>query len=125
MSVRYLLAQSVVDAGTWTPGRIAGTIALVLALAGVVVGGLALARSARRIGNNGKRGAVVALVAGLGGTAVGGYVVAAAEGGPGTGYGVVGGFGALAIGLVAMLLGGLALVRSNRLTSRVARHQPV
>jgi hypothetical protein len=56
----------------------------------------------------------VALVAGLAGAVVGGLVVAAAEGGPGTGYGIVGGYLALAVGLIAMVLGGLALVRRRR-----------
>ena len=48
-------AQSApVDAYTLTPGRLMGTVAALVALAGVVVGGLALARPAGRIGN-GKR----------------------------------------------------------------------
>jgi Family of unknown function (DUF6223) len=103
-----------VDAYTLTPGRLLGTVAALVALAGVVVGGLALARPAGRIGNgNGKRGAIVALVGGLTGMGLGGLVVAAAEGGPGTGYGVVGGFAALVIGLIATVLGWLALARSR------------
>jgi hypothetical protein len=112
----HVLAQSGgVDAFTLTPGRLIGTVAALVALAGVVVGGLALARPAGRIGNgNGKRGAIVALVAGLTGMVMGGLVVAAAEGGPGTGYGIVGGFAALVIGLIATVLGWLALARTRR-----------
>ena len=103
------------DAYTLTTGRLVSTVGALVALAGVVIGGLALARSTGRIGNgNGKRGAIVALVAGLTGIALGGFVVAAAEGGPGTGYGIVGGFAALVIGLIATVLGGLALARSRR-----------
>src|SRR4051812_36088139 len=96
----HVSAQSAaVDAYTLTPGRLVGTVAALVALAGVVVGGLALARSAGRLGNgSGRRGAIVALVAGLTGMVIGGLVVGAAEGGPGTGYGIVGGFAALAIG---------------------------
>jgi hypothetical protein len=110
----HISAQSApVDAYTLTPGRLLGTVAALVALAGVVVGGLALARPAGRIGN-GKRGAIVALVTGLAGMVIGGLVVAAAEGGPGTGYGIVGGFAALAIGLIATILGWLALGRSRR-----------
>ncbi|MEU1689303.1 DUF6223 family protein [Micromonospora sp. NPDC005707] len=102
------------DPTTLTTGRLVGSVAVLVALAGVVVGGLALARSAGRIGNgNGRRGAVVALVAGPTGMVVGGLVVAAAKGGPGTGYGIVGGFLALAIGLIAAILGWLALARSR------------
>ncbi|WP_262286391.1 DUF6223 family protein [Micromonospora sp. MA102] len=111
----YVSAQSAVDPYTLTTGRLVGTVAVLVALAGVVVGGLALARSAGRIGTgNGRRGALVALVAGLTGMLTGGLVVAAAEGGPGTGYGIVGGFAALAIGLIAAVLGWLALTRSRR-----------
>ena len=45
---------------------------------------------------------------------IGGLVVAAAEGGPGTGYGIVDGFAALVLGLIATVLGRLALARSRR-----------
>ncbi|MEU8250291.1 DUF6223 family protein [Nonomuraea sp. NPDC048916] len=98
-----------------TAGRLWSAVGAVLGIAGVVIGGLALARSAGRIGSgSGRRGAIVALVAGLAGAVIGGLVVAAAEGGPGTGYGIVGGFVALVVGLIGMLLGGLVLVRSRR-----------
>ncbi len=112
----YVSAQSAaVDAYTMTTGRLVGTMASLVALAGVVIGGLALARSAGRIGNGkGRSGSIVALVAGLSGMVTGGLVVAAAEGGPGTGYGIVGGFAALVIGLIAAVLGWLALARSRR-----------
>ena len=93
-----------------TTGRLVGSVAALVALAGVIVGGLALARSA----GNRARKATVALTAGLIGMAVGGLVVALAKGGPGTGYGIVGGFVALAIGLVATILGWLALAPARR-----------
>src|SRR5437773_3164356 len=49
-----------------TPRRLWATTAAVMALVGVVIGGLAFARSAGRIGTgNGRMGAIVALVAGL------------------------------------------------------------
>ena len=84
-------------------------------IVGVVIGGLALARSAGRIGTGtGRRGAIVALAAGPIGLVIGGLVVATADGGPGTGNGVVGGIVALVVGLIAMALGGLALARSRR-----------
>src|SRR5881394_1753298 len=75
-----------------TPRRLWATTAAVLALIGVVIGGLALARSAGRIGTgNGRMGAIVALVAGLIAVVNGGLNLATAKGGPGTGNGVVGG----------------------------------
>jgi hypothetical protein len=58
----------------------------------------------------------VALVAGLIAAVNGGLVLAIANGGPGSGNGVVGGAGALVLGLIAMALGGRASLnqRANR-----------
>ena len=98
-----------------TPRRLWATTAAVLALVGLVVGGLALARSAGRIGTgNGRMGFIVALVAGLIAVVNGGLNLASAKGGPGTGNGVVGGAVALVLGLIAVAVGGLALARSRR-----------
>src|SRR5262245_50540363 len=59
-----------------TSRRLWATTAFALALVGVVVGGLALRRSAGRIGaGNGRMGAIVALVAGGRGRASGGEMV--------------------------------------------------
>jgi uncharacterized protein DUF6223 len=98
-----------------TPGRLWATTAAVLALAGVVIGGLALARPARRFGAApGRLGAMVALVAGSMAVVNGGLNLAVANGGPGTGNGVVGGAAALVLGLIALALSGLALARCRR-----------
>lgn len=106
----YLAAQAAAVAPTTvTTGRLLGSVAALVALAGVVAGGLALARNGSR-----RRGAAVALGAGTVGVVVGGLVVATAKGGPGTGYGIVGGYVALAIGLIALALGGLALTRPGQ-----------
>ncbi|HZO30590.1 MAG TPA: DUF6223 family protein [Chloroflexota bacterium] len=117
-AAHVLIQPDPTSAYTLTAGRLWSIVATLLGLTGVVIGGLALARSAGRIGT-GRRGAIVALAAGLAGAAIGGLVVAAAEGGPGTGYGIVGGFMALVVGLIGMVLGGLALVRSRH--TRLAR----
>jgi hypothetical protein len=62
---------------TLTPERIVASTAAVVGLIGAVIGGLALARSAGRIGTgNGRRGAIVALVLAPIGLVVGGLVVA-------------------------------------------------
>ncbi len=114
-AANVLVQPTAANAYTLTAGRLWSLVAAFLGLAGVVIGGLALARAAGRIGPAArKRHAIVALVAGLSGAVIGGLVVAAADGGPGTGYGIVGGFAALVIGLIAMVLGGLALARSRR-----------
>jgi len=97
-----------------TPRRIWATIVIVLALLGVIIGGLALYRAARRVGNRGRLGAIVALVAGLIAAVNGWLVLAFATGGPGSGNGVIGGAGAFVLGLIAMALGGLVLFRSGR-----------
>ena len=99
-----------------TPERIAAIVAAVVGLIGAVIGGLALARSAGRIGTNGRRGAIVALVLGPIGLVIGELVVATADGGLGTGNGLGGGIVAMMVGLIGMALGGLALARSRRTT---------
>jgi uncharacterized protein DUF6223 len=98
-----------------TSRRLRATTVAVLALVGVFIGGLALARPGSRFGTaSGRIGAVAALVAGLIAAVNGGLVLAIANGGPGTGNGVVGAAGALVLGLIALALGGLALARSRR-----------
>jgi hypothetical protein len=94
-----------------TPRRLWATAAAALALVGVVVGGLTLARPAGR--GSGRLGASVALVAGLTAAANGALVVAVANGGPGSGNGAVGGAAALVLGLVALVLGRIARARAR------------
>ncbi|MEU6827515.1 DUF6223 family protein [Nocardia beijingensis] len=110
MSVSPLLATSEVIAQAsssgLTPGRFWSLVGVAVGLLGVVTGVRAL------IQPTGRRGAIAALTAGVIGLALGGLVVAAAEGGPGTGYGIVGGFVALAVGLVAAILGAVALKKN-------------
>ncbi|WP_346535390.1 DUF6223 family protein [Micromonospora sp. DPT] len=115
-SAAHLLVQpAAVSSYTLTAGRLWSLVAALLGLVGVVIGGLALARSAGRIGTGtGMRGPIVALAAGLAAAVIGGLVVAGADGGPGTGGGIVGGFVAVVVGLIAMVLGGLVLARSRR-----------
>ena len=98
-----------------TPRRLWAITVAVLALVGVVIGGLALARPASRFGtDSGRLGAIVALLAGLTAVVKGGLNLAIANGGPGTGNGVVGGAAAFVLGLIALALGGLALARCRR-----------
>jgi hypothetical protein len=99
-----------------TPRRLWATTVAGLGLVGVVIGGLALRRSAGRMGTgngNGRMGAVVALLAGLIAVVNGALNLAIAKGGPGSGNGVVGAAAALVLGLIALALGGLALARSR------------
>jgi hypothetical protein len=111
----YVLAQSAdVGAYTLTAARLWATAAALVGLVGAIIGGLALARSVRRIGNGERKRAVVALVAGLIAMVGGAVNLAVADGGPGTGNGVVGGALALVLGLLGLVLGGLVVARSRR-----------
>lgn len=89
-------------------GRTIPTIAAVVGLVSVVVGGLALFRpSIQRIG------ASISLVLGLIGAAVGGTHAAYAAGSFGTGNGLAGAVVALALGLIGMIIGGLGVARKS------------
>ena len=99
-----------------TPRRVWATTVVLLAMAGVFIGGLALARPASRLGTDaGQLGAIVALMAGLIAVVNGGLNLATANGGPGSGNGVVGAAAAFVLGLIALALGGLALARCRRI----------
>ncbi len=95
-----------------TPQRNSATIATALALIGASVGAWSLVRPIRW----GPRwlGGAVALVMGLMGGVNGVLVLSAANGGPGSGNGVVGGAMAIVMGLAAVGLGGGAVLRIGR-----------
>jgi hypothetical protein len=96
-------------------GRAVPSVAALVGLVSVIVGGLVTARSARGSGAGNRRtGAVWALVLGLISLLVGGLHTANSAGGFGTGNGLAGALVALVLGLVGMLLGSLALVRTRR-----------
>ena len=98
-----------------TPRRLWAATVAALSLAGVAIGGLALARPGGRFGiASGPLGAILALAAGVIGAINGGLNLAVASGGPGTGNGVVGAAAAVVLGLIAVAIGGLALSRSRR-----------
>jgi len=98
-----------------TTRRLWATIVVLLALVSVVIGGLGLVRNRNRFGPASGR---IALAAGLIAVVNGGWVLAMATGGPGSGNGVVGGAGALVLGLIGMSLGGVALARSPRAANK-------
>ncbi|WP_285632732.1 DUF6223 family protein [Lentzea sp. NBRC 102530] len=59
-----------------------------------------------------------ALALGAVGAVIGVAVVLMAEGGPGTGYGIVGGWVSLVVGAVAVVLGGVVTRRGARAAAR-------
>ncbi|SDI98781.1 hypothetical protein SAMN04488074_101218 [Lentzea albidocapillata subsp. violacea] len=77
-----------------------------LSLIGVVVGVIGLLALTRR--------GLWAVVLGAVGAVIGVAVVVMAQGGPGTGYGIVGGYLSLAVGVSGVVLGGLAMRRAAR-----------
>ncbi|BEL06549.1 DUF6223 family protein [Actinoplanes sichuanensis] len=89
---------------TLTFDRAVATVAAIAALIALIAGVLALIRG---------RDPRVALIAGALTLPVGVWVLATADGGPGTGNGVVGGYASVAFGLTAVILGGLARTRSR------------
>ena len=103
------------QAGPMTAGRARATVAAVVGLISVVIGALALARAAGRLGTgNGRVGATVALVLGLIGMVLSVVHLGSSTGGFGTGGGRAGAIVGLVLGLIGMNLGGLALARSRR-----------
>ena len=92
-----------------TSRRLWATTSAVVAIVGIFAGGRALRRPRDRFSNDSKKlSAIVALVAGSVAAINGALVMALANGGPGTGNGVVGGAAALVLGLIACALGGVA-----------------
>ena len=90
-------------------------VALGMALISVVLGWWVFRKSARHISiPNSKKGSIVAIVTGLMAVIGGGLSLATANGGPGSGNGVLGSAQALVLGLTGMFLGGLAIVRFRR-----------
>lgn len=92
-----------------TSGRLGPTLTALVGLIGVISGGLALTRSGGR-----PAAAVVASVAGSISVVLGGLFAATADGGPGTGNGILGAAIAVVLGLIATILGGCALARARR-----------
>ncbi|MGP3920216.1 DUF6223 family protein [Nonomuraea sp. 10N515B] len=96
-----------------TSGRLVPTVVALIALAGVVVGGLALARPGGRFGQS-RTAANAALTAGLVSVAGGGVWAATTAGtGFGTGNGFAGALVAVMLGLVSLALGGLVRARAR------------
>jgi hypothetical protein len=111
-------------------GRLGPTVAALLGLIGTVIGGLALIRSNRRNHDNADNSttdarvrATAAFVLGLISLVLGGLFLATADGGPGTGNGVVGSGAAIVLGPIAIILGGLTRAR-RRAAGSTSRVQP-
>jgi peptidoglycan/LPS O-acetylase OafA/YrhL len=107
------IAQADTPAYALTAGRLWSLVAAAIGLIGVVMGGLARIRALGGTKNQ-RRNAFLALLTGLAGSVIGGVVVVFADGGPGSGSGIVGGYLALVIGLLAIALGWLSLKRPIR-----------
>ncbi|WP_328908246.1 DUF6223 family protein [Streptomyces sp. NBC_00234] len=100
-------------------GRVGAIVAALVALTGLVIGGLALARAAGRIGSgsgfgSARDGALVSMVLGLMGVALAVLHLATSTGGLGTGNGRAGAIVAAVLGLIGIALGRATLARSRR-----------
>jgi hypothetical protein len=93
------------------------SVAAVVGLISVIIGGLALARPAGRAAR-----AVVVLAMALISVIVGGLHAANSAGGLGTGNGLAGAIVAVVLGLIGMVLGGLVLARARAVDRLRARH---
>ncbi len=90
-------------------------VALGLGLLSAIFGWRTFRKSARHTSIlNGKSWPIVVIVTGLIAVIFGVVNLATANGGPGSGNGVLGSAQALVLGLTGMLLGGLAIVRFRR-----------
>jgi hypothetical protein len=99
-------------------GRVTAIVAALLGLLGVVVAGWSLAHREQRRGEQVHRPGLMALSVGALAVVLGVVVVASADGGLGTGSGLGGGLVAALIGVVAMVLGGLVVRRHSRTAQR-------
>ena len=99
-----------------TPGRLFSIVAALLGIISVIIGRMALARSAGPTGSRRFR-AIMALVVGLIGMFLSGLHLATTTGGFGTGKGRAGAIIALVIGLIGTALGWRALNRSRRIAT--------
>ncbi|GAB2632683.1 DUF6223 family protein [Nocardia goodfellowii] len=101
------VAQATLQAESgMTSGRLGPTLTALVGLAGIGLGVLALRSTATRT-------SLAALTLGLISTVAGTVFAITADGGPGTGNGIVGAWGAIAFGLVALVLGSLAWKRTG------------
>lgn len=94
-----------------TSGRLGPTLTALVGLVGVIAGGLALARARRDKAGN--RAGTVALTTGAIAVPAGAWFAVTADGGPGTGNGIVGAWIAIALGLIGAALGGVSLARTR------------
>lgn len=87
-----------------------------LAIFGLVIGGLGLRRSSGYTSSKLKIRSTVAIAAGLIAMVSGGLNLALATGGPGSGNGVIGGAAAVVLGLFATVLGAIAFNRYQKIS---------
>lgn len=106
-----ILSAFLIAAGGLGSGRLVPTVAALVGLIGVVLGGMALARSSGVGSGSGRLWAIAAGVAGLISALLGGLHAANSAGGFGTGNGLAGAIVAIVAGVISTILSGLALTR--------------
>ena len=104
-------------------GRLGPTITALLGLAATILGARAFARARRpadRISSAAPDHRPTVLLLGLSSVLLGGLFLAAADGGPGTGNGVVGSTAAIVLGCIAIGLDRLTATRRTRNSGSVS-----
>lgn len=116
-AVAYASVQLVAADHGMTSGRLGPTLTALMGLLGLIAGGVALVRATGRTGSRGgKKQAISALVLGTSSLGLGTLFAAQADGGPGTGNGIVGAWLAMLLGVIGLTLAVLALARTRSRT---------
>jgi hypothetical protein len=97
-----------------TNGRLWSVAAGLFGLSGIIIGRIALARSTRNPGSAKLMG-IFALLLGMTGMIIGGLNLASSDGSMGKGKGVAGAYVAMALGLIAIIMGWLTMARLRRM----------
>ena len=117
MLIQTFLQMDLLQVTGLTPGRAAALLPGILGLISVILGSMALTRTAGTTGP-GRLRATISLVLAMTAIVLSVIHLSRATGGYGTGSGWLGAIVAFVMGLIGAILGGLAIARSRRIAAR-------